>query len=146
MNILCDLCTLNRKSLTCFATRDKGQRTKPRARGSIVSTKPMTLQRWLCTRKACAGFSMYRISNVYFPPYKCLHYWISQKVKTALGPRMGNFLCGGSQIWEEFPTSSLDGKCQNLSICRYSTSIQHFFSKSVPLLWMDFPFTVTVAH
>ena len=31
------------------------------------------------------------------------------------------------EIWEEFPTSSLGGKCQNLSLCRNSTSIQHFF-------------------
>ena len=31
------------------------------------------------------------------------------------------------KIWEEFLTSSLCGKCQNLSICRNSTSIQHLF-------------------
>ncbi len=31
------------------------------------------------------------------------------------------------EIWEELSTSSLGGKCQNLSICRNSTSIQHFF-------------------
>ncbi len=34
-------------------------------------------------------------------------------------------------IWEEFPSSSLCGKCQNLSIYRNSTSIQHFFFESV---------------
>ena len=30
-------------------------------------------------------------------------------------------------LWEEVSTSSLGWKCQNLSICRNSTSIQHFF-------------------
>ncbi len=40
-------------------------------------------------------------------------------------------------IWGEYPISSQDGKCQNLSICGKSTSYQHFFSESAlqKLFW-----------
>ncbi len=35
------------------------------------------------------------------------------------------------KTWKEFPISSLCRKCQNLCICRKSTSIQHFFESEI---------------
>ena len=44
------------------------------------------------------------------------------------------------KIWEEFSTSSLGGKCQNLSICRNSTSIRHFFWEcNLSSPWLKWP-------